>query len=438
MRWWLTAGICGFMVTFGFVTFTLWVGMEEQRNELTRSSGYNEYNKIVPAYKPDLDLRRVNYKSSKGRIEMINKNDTVKNKTNSLVKNNKDTPTKFKLPVLQFPVNHRDLEVQTAATQLTLESGVDPVTEYSDDKRDKTKKKSEAIYPADYPLFGKDNLAVDSIPQDVQIPDFSYIKSQIPSFEERTDPADNYYAAERGNVYDGAPLETSENPVIMFLRKKLSDVNTYLRGNGNLQTNAEWLDLLSTVNTSLANKNISGILNKLKELYYRNGDAPDVPLAKLLYPPKLSDLKNGTSLIPLILLGIDLFLLHNVQQIAWNEEESLAKEMLQDPEVLALNSLFMAPDRVKLLHESGARASKDPTQDKDNALGETIDFINSGLRGVMNLNKAFERSMRPETSQQRSQKSGSPLDCIWTLYCRNLDKTAQLQGPYGFLAKMNG
>jgi len=55
--------------------------------------------------------------------------------------------------------------------------------------------------------------------------------------------------------------------------------------------------------------------------------------------------------------------------------------------------------------------------------------VNGSLRAVFNLGRAYRRSVESGSS--------SPLDCIWTLYCRNLDKTAKLRGPYGFLAKMN-
>jgi hypothetical protein len=49
------------------------------------------------------------------------------------------------------------------------------------------------------------------------------------------------------------------------------------------------------------------------------------------------------------LLAFDLLLLRNVQQIAWEEEKVSSEEMLKDPQVLALNALFMPPEKVRQL-----------------------------------------------------------------------------------------
>jgi hypothetical protein len=38
-----------------------------------------------------------------------------------------------------------------------------------------------------------------------------------------------------------------------------------------------------------------------------------------------------------------------VQQIAWEEEKMSSEEMMKDPEVLALNALFMPPEKVRQL-----------------------------------------------------------------------------------------
>jgi hypothetical protein len=60
-------------------------------------------------------------------------------------------------------------------------------------------------------------------------------------------------------------------------------------------------------------------------------------------------LHNSSSLVSFGLLAFDLLLLRNVQQIAWEEEKVSSEEMMKDPEVLALNALFMAPDKVRQL-----------------------------------------------------------------------------------------
>ncbi|KAE8743298.1 hypothetical protein FOCC_FOCC011080 [Frankliniella occidentalis] len=79
---------------------------------------------------------------------------------------------------------------------------------------------------------------------------------------------------------------------------------------------------------------------------------------------------------------------------------------------------------------------------------EVTSFLSSGLRAVLNLGRAYRATVavgaRRKSSDLEQRDGGqhvalkSPLDCLWTLYCRSLDKTAKLTGPYGFLAKLNG
>ena len=85
--------------------------------------------------------------------------------------------------------------------------------------------------------------------------------------------------------------------------------------------------------------------------------------------------------------------------------------------------------------------------DKELTLGDVVrevsSFVTSGVRAVLNVGRAYRRSLASSAkagSQAASSREDSrtPLDCMWTLYCRNLDKTAELSGPYGFLAKLNG
>ena len=65
---------------------------------------------------------------------------------------------------------------------------------------------------------------------------------------------------------------------------------------------------------------------------------------------------------------------------------------------------------------------------------ELMEFLQGSLRAVLNLGRAYRSSV---VTGDASRASGNTLDCILTLYCTNLDKTASLRGPYGFLAKMN-
>lgn len=87
-------------------------------------------------------------------------------------------------------------------------------------------------------------------------------------------------------------------------------------------------------------------------------------------------------------------------------------------QVVALNSLFDGAGERRQRGSGGV-------------IGEVLGFMQGAVRGVVNLGRAYRRAHRGRST------GPTPLDCIWTLYCRNLDKTARLGGPYGFLAKMN-
>lgn len=264
-----------------------------------------------------------------------------------------------------------------------------------------------------------------------------YRKEQVmPSREHDILHVDNDIKNENDLYYVTSKTPTS-NPMMSFLQKRIQNIHDWIEASGDSKVkNSDWLEVIQSINQSLTEKNATIILNKIKEMYLNSSE---LPMASLIYPSvnSSSPITSTPSLISFGLLAIDLFLLHNVQQIAWNEESSIKKEMLSDPDVIAMNALFMPPEKVILLRQANSRGLKDdsPTEDKG-FLHEIVEFVNGGLRAAVNLGKAFRSSTISTNGVGRSTNS-SPLDCIWTLYCRNLDKTARLQGPYGFLAKMN-
>ncbi|KAF6199904.1 hypothetical protein GE061_006202 [Apolygus lucorum] len=218
--------------------------------------------------------------------------------------------------------------------------------------------------------------------------------------------------------------EPPENPMFTFLQKRLRDVYDMIGGK-NLFS-ADWLDLVDSVNKSVHTKNVSFVMNQLKDMYYNNSSTTELTLKSLIYPSRQSLLSNTSSLVSFGLLAIDLFLLHNVQQIAVADDEAVAKALKEDPEVAALNALFMAPEALS--------AGRSQEEESESVLGDLIDFAQGAVRAVVNLGRAYKKTTAPVRGRSADP---SPLDCIWTLYCRNLDKTSKLHGPYGFLAKMN-
>jgi len=325
------------------------------------------------------------------------------------------------------------------------------------------RKKSEVVYPNWSDLEGKAEDEMEA-PQEFQpyyvseqpdtqkfnpIPAFSYLKEHpvrlsgkdiLPPGTAESDEYPYFYP----QFEDVTPDDKTVNPVFTFLRKRLEDVRDWLAQSGIRKNQSQWIQMVDAVNQSLYTKNATIVLSKLREMYANttNDVVADTPVASLIYPAAGND--SAASLVSFGLLAIDLFLLHNVQQIALNEDAEAGQQMLNDPDVVALNALFLPPDRVKQLRSANSRVLSDDRRDKGpkGFISELMEFINGGLRAVLNLSRAYRSSSQAAKAEGKSvgdhpTANGSSLDCIWTLYCRNLDKTAKLDGPYGFLAKMN-
>ncbi|KAL1122597.1 hypothetical protein AAG570_002927 [Ranatra chinensis] len=135
-------------------------------------------------------------------------------------------------------------------------------------------------------------------------------------------------------------------------------------------------------------------------------------------------LNDTSSLASFAMLAVDLFLLHSVQRVAL-ADPSASETLRTDPEVVALDALF-APKHPQV--QEARTADSSPVL-------ELVDTLGSFLRAVVNMIKVYSASTSPG---QRGKAAGaSTLDCLWTLYCRNLDKMAKVEGPYGLLAKVN-
>lgn len=466
VRWWLTTGFCALFLTVLFICVTLWFGFDLQRRtalqEFTSPQSVDFYdNKIFSSNyaKPPLDYQTFNFRTNKGRVEMVNKDGEVKNKTNSNKADDVNAYGKFSSSgnnseEITLAKPEREVEEEEYARKLEdSEGNIDPVIN-TEPKGSNIKKKSEAVFPSEEdpenikpPVFqGGDYSKNENQFQDIYgvsepyTPPVNYFSEpsyRIPVLEDRKDEfmsdEEIYtYGKESINRYDGEPSETAENPVYLFLQKKMEDLHEWMSDNEN-SSNADWSDMLAAMNQSLHDRNSSVLLSKLKEIYYTSADAEDASPG-LLYP---TFLQNGTGLISFGLLAVDLFLLHNVQKIAWNEENGVGEEMMKDPEVVALNALFMSPERVKQMAQrtSGNLTAEEVSKSRG-LISEAMDFVNGMLRAILNLTRAYGRS-RSDSSERRSDDGAKTFDCIWTLYCRNLDKTAKLRGPYGFLAKMN-
>lgn len=479
-RCWVLVAVCGLLITVSFIGMTLWLGVNSRPDvpaavhqppppppplspahaspNVHRQQQQHHYvdSTTIRSAFPTADydaMPTTSIKNKKGRIEIVEHEKMAK------------------------------IEPTTPASRLLrtrLGDGASPVDEdaaNAEPPRAGVRKKSEAVYPG-WSAEPKVEDGPESTPQqDVRrqyyeqqldaaqkfnpIPAFSYLKEHpvrlsgkdirppgtaeseeypyfYPQFDDSTVPVDGL---------GDDDVKAATNPLFAFLRKRLQDVRDWLAQPGVRKgQHGQWIQMVDAVNQSLYTRNATIVLAKLREMYGNSSEvAADTPVASLIYPAAAND--SAASLVSFGLLAVDLFLLHNVQQIAVNEDAEAGEQMLNDPDVVALNALFLPPDRVKQLRSANSRVLSDDRRDRGpkGFVAELMEFVNGGLRAVLNLSRAYRSSSRAAKAEGKSAgespapaaAGGSSLDCIWTLYCRNLDKTARLDGPYGFLAKMN-
>ena len=161
-----------------------------------------------------------------------------------------------------------------------------------------------------------------------------------------------FYTPSKPDRYDGEDPDLAENPFTTFLQGRLQELYNWLsteedvtgKYNNGSNDNSSWSDdfmkVLVAFNRSLTEGNSSILLGQLKDLYYGESKLNVTDPAVL---------HNSSNIVSFGLLAFDLLLLRNVQQIAWEEEKVSSEEMMKDPEVLALNALFMPPDKVRQL-----------------------------------------------------------------------------------------
>ncbi|XP_050544552.1 uncharacterized protein LOC126907370 [Daktulosphaira vitifoliae] len=458
-RCWVLVALCGLFITVSFIGMTLWLGMNSRPDVPPIAPHHHHHHQqSQPTHVPS-NVHRHHYettttkstfpavdyevmpttsiKNKKGRIEIVEQEKTAKIEPT--------TPMYRIEPKLGDGIN----PVEDNSDVSSSTNGVRKKSEVVFPQWSDLESKAEELYepPQEYPPYYVNEQQDSS--QLSPIPAFSYLKEHPvrltgkdirPPVEIDSEEYPFYYT----QFENAVPENKETNPVFSFLRKRLQDVHDWLAQTGNNRVknkNNQWIQMVDAVNQSLHTKNATIVLSKLREMYFNSTSdlAPDTPVASLIYPVAAND--STASLVSFGLLAIDLFLLHNVQQIAVNEDAVAGQQMLNDPDVVAMNALFLPPDRVKQLRSANSRVLSDNRGNKG-FISELMEFVNSGLRAILNLSRAYRSSSRSFSAQGKSVDGGAPvsgssLDCIWTLYCRNLDKTARLEGPYGFLAKMN-
>lgn len=95
-------------------------------------------------------------------------------------------------------------------------------------------------------------------------------------------------------------------------------------------------------------------------------------------------------------------------------------------QVRALHSLFVLPGHEQREGDGDGEGEGEGEGESEGGLREFLNSVLGAATALRTLASAYRRG------------DGRMLDCVWTLYCRGLDKTAaSLSGPYGLLAKVN-
>ncbi|CAG9790493.1 unnamed protein product [Diatraea saccharalis] len=386
----------------------------------------------------------------------------------------------------------KNVVAQRASTKKDLISKpqIHPIHDTIEHAERKIEKKDKPKYPdqqdletVDYttkpiPSF-KPTLPDVFIQGQVKLPDGYLLgfKKPNPDYEE-------YYRDD--NLYDDY---MQSNSMTNYLIEKVQELHDWINSDPDFDSvkNAskiarnsnEFTEVLKALNQSLVQGNVSIVMSKLKDLYL--GDSN-----KTLSHGRKMIVSNSTDLLSFGILTLDILLLHNIQQMAWENQESARTKMLKDPDVFAFNALFMEPSKVEarqneinghdLLTFSKRQGFHQDSEEFDIGTSILDNFLEIGVsttRAAIHLGRAYKNTKAilaqlsnhetaPEnvhnqlsrridenthalnhlqTSFEGGTANGSyytELDCLWLLYCRNLVATTKLNAPYGIMARING
>ncbi|XP_045456245.1 uncharacterized protein LOC123666081 [Melitaea cinxia] len=301
------------------------------------------------------------------------------------------------------------------------------------------------------------------------------------------DNYEEYYNDE--NLYDDY---MQSNSMTNYLIEKVQELHDWITSDPDFDNKTEkrnsgneFGQLLKALNESLIEGNVTIVMSKLKEIYLGENFTISNQSRKVI-------LSNSTNLLSFGILTLDVMLLHNIQLMAWEAQESARHKMLRDPDVFAFNALFMEPGKVEakrneILHQHDNLSSYGKRQNRQeddsdfgkNLLENVLEIGMSTARAAIHLGRAFKNtkivlnqlankeSLNANIQNQISRNidanthalnhlqtsfnkndsysvaSGNngiytDLDCVWLLYCKNLVATAKLNAPYGTMARING
>ncbi|XP_038220468.1 uncharacterized protein LOC119838557 [Zerene cesonia] len=295
---------------------------------------------------------------------------------------------------------------------------------------------------------------------------------------------DDYYNDE--NLYDDY---MQSNTMTSYLIEKVQELHEWITSDPTFEVSKQknsnnFGQVLKALNESLIEGNVTIIMSKLRDIYFGDNYTVANSGRKII-------LTNSTNLLSFGILTMDVMLLHNIQLMAWENQEGARNKMLKDPDVFAFNALFMEPSKVESKrkevyhhYENSAFTKRqnfhqEPADEFSmgkNLLENVLELGMSTARAAIHLGKAYKNTKNLlnqlsnreainaniqnqlsrnidgnthalhhlQTSYNDSASVASEsevytdLDCVWLLYCKNLVATAKLNPPYGTMARING
>ncbi|XP_048002698.1 uncharacterized protein LOC125239218 [Leguminivora glycinivorella] len=315
--------------------------------------------------------------------------------------------------------------------------------------------------------------------QDIKLPDgyVAVLKKNDNDFYEE------YYNDE--NLYDDY---MQSNTMTSYLIEKVQELHDWIvsdpdfevAGNHSkkIKSGNDFGQLLKALNESLIEGNVSIVMNKLKDIYFGDNYTSTNHSRKII-------LSNSTDLLSFGILTLDVMLLHNIQLMAWENQEGVRNKMLKDPDVFAFNALFLDPSKVESkqneIYNTAAFSKRQNLRQENvddfdigkNLLENVLEVGMSTARAAIHLGRAYKNTkivlnqisnretlnsniqqqisrdidgnthaLNHLSSQQATQTNAhgtyTELDCVWLLYCRNLAATAKLNAPLATMARING
>uniref|UniRef100_A0A2H1WIU4 SFRICE_025652 n=1 Tax=Spodoptera frugiperda TaxID=7108 RepID=A0A2H1WIU4_SPOFR len=297
------------------------------------------------------------------------------------------------------------------------------------------------------------------------------------------DGKDDYFYNDE-NLYDDY---MQSNSMTSYLIEKVQELHEWVSTDPDITANQTRQDndfgsVLKALNESLVEGNITIVMHKLRDMYFGENYTHFNNSRKVI-------VTNSTDLLSFGILTLDVMLLHNIQLMAWENQELARTKMMQDPDVFAFNALFLDPSKVEMKQNEIAHDGslflkrlnprQDPIEDLDigkNLLENIMEVGMSTARAAIHLGRAYKntKNILNQISNKEQQAASiqnqmsrnidgnthalnhlqtsfdsthgvasngsfyTELDCVWLLYCRNLAATTKLNAPYGTMARING